>query len=151
MSFLNAVINQVEDEEVRESLQERVDIIQHKIKFMDRVSVACLDSNNVQVDLLKDLLVEVGAELQGDAAHARVLIYREKDMSMLQLMGSVPALLKSEWPAVEYDRIYLCDDKTFAEDAQAAVEVLEDLAEILYPGSFVFGNEGATWMSFKTK
>ncbi|MEJ2881265.1 hypothetical protein [Pedobacter sp. GR22-6] len=151
MSFLNAVINQVGSEELREVLQERVDIIQHKIKFMDKVAVACLDSENNSSGLLKDILNTAGAELQEDAVNARVLIYCENDMSMLQLMGSVPALLKPEWPAVEYDRVYLYDDSLSLTEAETAVDALEDLAEMLYPGYFVFGNEGKTWMSFKTK
>ena len=46
MSFLNAVINKVKDEALREQLQERIAIIEHKIKFMDKVPVACLDTHN---------------------------------------------------------------------------------------------------------
>jgi iron complex transport system substrate-binding protein len=33
-------------------------------------------------------------------------------------------------------------------DPQYLIEVLEDLAEMLHPGYFVFGNEGKTWISF---
>lgn len=151
MSFLNGLINQVGNEELREALQERVDIIQHKIKFMDRVPVSCLDSENGTSDLLVEILNAAGADVQESAVNARVLIYCEKDMSMLQLMGTVPALLKPEWPAVEYDRVYLYDDGRALTDAEAAVAALEDVAEMLYPGYFVFGSEGKTWMSFKTK
>lgn len=151
MSFLNAVINEVVDEDLRESLQERVDIIQHKIKFMDKVTVACLNSNNKMLNDLEDLINVAGGVLQEEVGDARILIYYEKDMSMLQLMGSVPALLNAEWPAVEYDRIYLYDSGTLLFDASAAVDALEDISEMLYPGYFVFGNEGKTWMSFRTK
>lgn len=151
MSFLNAVINKVVDEELRESLQERVDIIQHKIKFMDKVTVACLDTKNRLLDDLEDIINVAGGVLQDEVSNARVLIYHEKDMSMLQLMGSVPALLKHDWPAVEYDRVYLYDDGLLLTDASSAVDTLEDISEMLYPGYFVFGNEGKKWMSFRTK
>ena len=152
MSFLNAVINRVEDEQLRENFQERVDIIQHKIKFMDKVAVACLDTKNNLSGDLKALIAEAGGVLQDDVNTARVVIYYEKSTSMLQLMGVVPSLLEKEWPSVEYDRVYLWDDEAaVADEADLAVNALEDLAEMLYPGYFVFGNEGKTWMSFKTQ
>ncbi|ETZ21287.1 hypothetical protein [Pedobacter sp. V48] len=152
MSFLNAVINRVGDEQLRENFQERVDIIQHKIKFMDKVAVACLDTKNHLSKDLEALIAEAGGVLQDDVHTARAVIYCEKSTSMLQLMGVVPSLLNKDWPSVEYDRIYLWDDEAaVADEANVAVNALEDLAEMLYPGYFVFGNEGKTWMSFKTQ
>lgn len=152
MSFLNAVINSVEDEIIRENLQDRIDIIQHKIKFMDKVEVCCLDSANNFNSEASELIAEAGGELQSDVNASRVLIYFERNVSMLELMGAVPSLLLAEWPSVTYDRVYLWDDPvTMFKDADAAVNALEDLAEMLYPGYFVFGNEGKTWMSFKTQ
>lgn len=152
MSVLSAVINRVEDEVLREQFQERVEIIQHKIKFMDKVPVAFLDTENRIVRLFEELSGVAGGELKDDPLESRVVIYREKGVGMLQLMGAAPAMLQKEWPAVEYDRVYLWDDAedSFA-DAELAVTALEDLAEMFYPGYFVFGNEGRTWMSFKTQ
>lgn len=149
MSFLNAVINQVEDEVQNEELQERVDIIQHKIKFMEKVTVACLDTDNQVNRSLEGIINDAGGVLQEDVNQARVLIYTEKDASMLEMMGSVPMLLQKEWPAVEYNRVYLLDDQAAAAaDPAAMVSLLEDIAEILYPGYFIFGNEGKHWSSF---
>lgn len=152
MSFLNTLIDQVTDEDVRERLRERVDIIQHKIKFMDRVSVAILDTDNRVSDHLAALLEEAGGSLQDDPINARVVIYAEQGYPMLQLMGVVPPLLNEAWPAVEFSRLYLWDDDAaVANTPEQAVVAMEDLAEMLYPGYFVFGNEGVTWISFKTK
>ena len=152
MSFLNALINELRDEELAERLEERIAIIQHKIKFMDKVTVVILDTYNGSNAVLEGLLNDAGGVLQEDPLTARVVIYCEKDMSMLQLMGMVPALLATEWPAVEYNRVYLWDDPAAVlADPATAVEALEDLAEMLYPGYFVFGNEGKTWISFKTQ
>jgi len=152
MSFLNAAINKVEDGDLRERLQERVDLVQHKIKFMDKVAVACLNTANSPLGDLEGLINDAGGELQDDPAMARVLIYCEYGSSMLQLMGSVPALLDPAWPSVEYSRVYLWDDQTaVSDDAASMVDAFEDLAELLYPGYFVFGNEGKTWISFKTQ
>lgn len=149
MSFLNAVINKLEDEVLIESLQERVEIIQHKIKFMEKVSVACLDTENRLNKELEGLINDAGGVLQEDVQQARVLIYAEKEASMLEMMGLLPSLLHKDWPAVEYNRVYLLDDHAAnAKDPAALVDLLEDIAEILYPGYFVFGNEGKSWSSF---
>ena len=119
---------------------------------MDKVAVACLDTHNVLVKDLEGLINDAGGILQDDASTARVVIYYENGSSMLQLMGLVPALLDAAWPSVEYSRVYLWDDQaSVAGNAAIAVDALEDLAEMFYPGYFVFGNEGKTWISFKTK
>jgi len=149
MSFLNAVINNVEDESLREELQERVDIVEHKIKFMDKVPVCCLGRENVINPVLNILIEAAGGEIQLDPLQAKVLIYHETGASMLDFMGAVPALLENEWPAVEYSRVYLMEDTSaFMSDPESFVSSLEDMAEMLYPGYFVFGNEGKAWTSF---
>ena len=149
MSFLNAVINNVEDETLREDLQERVDIILHKIKFMDKVPVCCLDKENIPNPVLDVLIEAAGGEIKQDPMEAKVLIYHQTQVSMLELMGFVPALLENEWPAVEFNRVYLMEDTSaFLSDPESFVASLEDMAEILYPGYFVFGNEGKTWTGF---
>lgn len=152
MSFLNAVISKVEDEGLREHLQDRVDIVQHKIKFMEKVAVSFLNTENVPAVDLEGLINAAGGVLQDNPVNARVVIYYENGVGMLQLMGAVPPLLNKDWPAVEYSRVYLWDDGAAAADnAAKAVDALEDLAEMMYPGYFVFGNEGKTWISFKTQ
>ncbi|WP_432709423.1 hypothetical protein [Pedobacter sp.] len=148
MSFLNAAINNVEDDLVREQLQDRVDLVRHKIKFMDKVPVAVLDARNVPNPALNELLDLAGGQIESDPKLARVVLYLEPGSSMFNLMGMVPAMLDKEWPAVEYNRLYLLDDVSVTNDPSAQIDLLEDLAEILNPGYFIFGNEGKTWISF---
>lgn len=149
MSFLNALINNVEDETLREDLQERVDIILHKIKFMDKVPVICLDTQNTPNSILNILITSVAGEIQEHPMQAKVLIYHETQVSMLELMGVVPSLMQQEWPAVEFNRVYLMEDTSaFLSDPESFVASLEDVAEMLYPGYFIFGNEGKNWSSF---
>jgi iron complex transport system substrate-binding protein len=149
MSFLNTVINTVEDEFVKEQLQDRVDIVGHKIKFMDKVPVVVLNADNQVNHQLDELLIIAGAELQQDPQQARVVIYLEPESGMLNLMGLMPSLLHKEWPAVEYNRLYLLEPlHDDLNNPAYLIEVLEDLAEMLYPGYFVFGNEGKSWVSF---
>ncbi|MNJ87624.1 hypothetical protein D3C87_51470 [compost metagenome] len=152
MSFLNAVINKVKDEALREQLQERIDLIQHKIKFMDKVPVAFLDTNNQLNYALEEVILAAGGMYQDFTNTAKVVIYMQKGKTMLELMGIVPALLDNSWPAVEYNRVYLMNGQDLdTDDAEDLVAALEDIAEMLYPGFFVFGNEGIDWLSFKTQ
>ncbi|MNL11326.1 hypothetical protein D3C87_1321570 [compost metagenome] len=152
MSFLNAVINKVKDEALREQLQERIDIIRHKIKFMDKVPVACLDTHNKVNYALEELILAAGGLLHDFIDTAKVVIYMERGRTMLELMGIVPPLLEKTWPAVAYNRVYLMNGQDLdLDDAEDLVTLLEDVAEMLHPGSFVFGNEGIDWLSFKTQ
>ncbi|MEQ7800146.1 hypothetical protein ABDJ41_10060 [Pedobacter sp. ASV1-7] len=152
MSFLNSVINKVKDEVLREQLQDRKDIIEHKIKFMDKVPVACLDTNNELNYALEEVILSAGGILYDFTQSAKVVIYMEKGKTMLELMGIVPSLLDKSWPAVEFNRVYLMNGQDLdTADAEDLVTALEDIAEMLYPGFFVFGNEGIDWLSFKTQ
>ncbi|WP_219226701.1 hypothetical protein [Pedobacter antarcticus] len=149
MSFLTAVINSVGDESIQEYLQERVDIILHKIKFMEPVPVICMNLDNQVDSALKQLLEAAGGAVQDNPMQARILIYHQPNAGIPEMMGQVPQLLQKEWPAVEYNKVYLFEDATAAfSDPQSLVDAFEDIAEMLYPGYFIFGNEGKTWMSF---
>lgn len=149
MSFIEAGINRLDHQELRAALQERLEIVKHKIKFMDKISVACLDTENRQSIVLKGIIEEAGGILQEDPALAQVIIYHELGTGLMELMGLVPALLMEEWPAVKYNRVYLMEDVgAQVADAEMAVSALEDIAEMLYPGAFVFGNEGLSWTGF---
>ena len=149
MSFFNAVVNSVDDEELRERLQDRLDIVAHKIKFMEKVPVACLDTENWASTTLGDIIEAAGGIVQEDAMLAKVVIYHEPNTGLVELMGIVPSLLNQEWPAVTYNRVYLMEnDEVSTQDPNLLVAALEDVAEMLYPGYFVFGNEGRTWTSF---
>lgn len=149
MTFLDTIIHQTETEAVRETYQDRLDIVRHKIKFMDRVPVAVLDTHNEANNFLDPLLEMAGGEVVTDPLNAKVILYVQPGVSMLSLMGAVPTLLDAAWPAVTFNRVYLIDDlHAYLNDAEYAFTCLEDLAEILNPGAFIFGNEGKNWMSF---
>jgi len=149
MSFLNELINSVTDEDLREELHERVDIVIHKIKFMDKVPVSCLTIDNEIHSPLDHLIELAGGELVNDPMLAKVIIYFEYQTGIAALMSKVVESLSSEWPAVAYNHVYLMDDsKVLAKEPQDVVTLLEDIAEMLHPGFFVFGNEGESWVNF---
>ena len=150
MSFLNELINSVIDEDLREQLHDRVDIVVHKIKFMDKVPVACLTIDN-EIHAPLDHLIELaGGELVSDPMLAKVLIYFEYQTGIAALMGKIVSSLLPEWPAVSYNHVYLMDDtKILGKEPQHVVACLEDIAEMLHPGYFVFGNEGESWVNMQ--
>lgn len=148
MSFLNELINSVIDEDLREQLHERVDIVVHKIKFMDKTPVACLTIEN-EIHSPLDYLIELaGGEPVNNPLLAKVIIYFEYQTGIAELMSKIMPFLLPEWPAVAYNRVYLMDDtKVLAKEPQDVVASLEDIAEMLHPGYFVFGNDGVNWVN----
>ena len=150
MSFLNELINSVTDDELREQLHERVDIVIHKIKFMDKIAVASLSIDNEIHTPLDHLIDLAGGEVVNDPMLAKVLIYFEYQTGIAALMSKVVPLLSPEWTAVTYKHVYLMDDsKVLAKEPEDLVASLEDIAEMLHPGYFVFGNEGEGWINIQ--
>ncbi len=149
MSFLNELINSENDEILREELHERVDIVTHKIKFMDKVPVICLTTNNEVQSALAHLIELAGGELVPIALEAKVLIYFEHQAGIADLIGNVVGAISPQWPAVTYNHVYIIDDSlVLAKEPADLVNSLEDIAEMLHPGFFVFGNEGKSWINF---
>ena len=64
-------------------------------------------------------------------------------------MREVPSVLGADWQAVKNNRIILLNDDVNRErSAEHAVSLIEDMAEMLHPGSFIFGHEGDKWIRF---
>lgn len=149
MSFLNELISSVTDEELREQLQERVDIVVHKIKFMDKVPVVCLDTTNTPNLLLANELNLAGGIVETDILDAVYIIYYEPGKALNDLMREVPALIDPEWAAAKNGRIVLLNGDIDTSGGPSNVVVrVENFAEMLHPGSFVFGYEGDQWIRF---
>ena len=149
MSFLTALINSENDKILREHLHERVAIVEHKIKFMQKVPVVCLDTKNSQHILLANEINAAGGMLETDVLGAVYLIYYEEGKTLNDLMREVPSLLDPEWPSVKNGRIILLSD--LSETSRTAlnmVMLMEDFAEMIHPGSFIFGSEGEKWIRF---
>jgi hypothetical protein len=149
MSFLNELINSENDGILREELQDRIDIVTHKIKFMDKVPVVCLDTFNMQSLVLADEINAAGGILETEILGAVYIIYYQPGKTLNDLMREVPALLDPNWPAVKNGRIILLnDDPNKLRTPTNAVMLIEDFAEMLHPGFFIFGYEGDKWIRF---
>ena len=149
MSFLNELINSENDSVLRDELQERMDIVSHKIKFMDKIPVVCLDTMNLQNLVLADEINAAGGLLETDILGAVYIIYYQPGKTLNDLMREVPSLIDQEWPAVKNGRIVLLNDDANKHRTPAnAVTLIEDFAEMLHPGYFIFGGEGDKWIRF---
>lgn len=149
MSFLNELINSENDEILREELQERMDIVAHKIKFIEQVPVVCLDLANNPSLFLADEIKAAGGMLETDVIGAVYIIYYQPNKTLTDLMREVPALLDKEWQAVKNGRIILLnDDANRQRTPENAITLIEDMAEMIHPGHFIFGHEGSRWIRF---
>lgn len=148
MSFLNDLFIGL-DAAKQEDLQERLDIVAHKIKFMDKMPVALLDVNNNPSYLLSEEIALAGGMVESDILSAVFIIYYQPGKTLTDLMREIPAVLNPDWQAVKNNRIILLNDDVNRErSAENAVSLIEDLAEMLHPGSFIFGHEGDKWIRF---
>lgn len=148
MSFLNDLFIGLDATE-QEELQERLDLVEHKIKFMDKMPVACLDVSNYPSYFLSEEIAQAGGMIESDALSAVFIIYYQPGKTLTDLMREVPTVLDPDWQAVQNNRIILLnDDVNRTITAENAVSLIEDIAEMLHPGSFIFGHEGDKWIRF---
>lgn len=149
MTALEELITREKDNDLRVALQERVDIVEHKIKFMDKVSLCMLDTQGqVNIELTSFLQI-AGAVLTLNPMDAEYVIVYQKGAGMTDLLSSAAGILNAEWPASQQDKIYFLADCYPLEKAGGAISMIEDIAEILHPGQFVFSFEGDKWIKFR--
>ena len=149
MVHLEKLIHSIHPVELREIAQERLDIIQHKIKFMDAVPVACIFPDHTPNIAFNDWVLCAGGLPMMDPADGVYVVFMGEGLEMVDLLHDVAGNIDSEWNAVNNQRIVLMHQDAYSvEDPMRIVDLIEDLAEILHPGSFIFGHEGDSWMRF---
>lgn len=155
-----------------EEMEERVDIIRHKLKFIeDKPKVACVEwlepmmlSGNWVPELVAiaggvSILTQAGKhspyvdwdDLRLENPDIIILMpcgfpiertMREIDL-LLQLQGF------NDLKAVKNNRIYIADgNQYFNRPGPRIVDSIEILAEIINPKQFIFGYEGEGWIKF---
>jgi iron complex transport system substrate-binding protein len=161
-------------EELVEELQERCDLIHHKLKFAEqRPSVVCIEwlsplmvAGNWTPELIQiaggiSLLAESGQHsgyldfAQIEAANPDVIIIAPCGFAMDRTLQEINLLLDlpgwRELYAVKNNRVYLADgNQYFNRSSQKVVDTIELLAEIIHPKQFVFGYEGKGWLRFSS-
>jgi iron complex transport system substrate-binding protein len=155
-----------------EELQERVDIIRHKLKFLEnKPTVACIEwlepmmlSGNWMPELVdiaggRCLLTEPGKHspyvdwndirLQDP----EIIIIMPCGFSIERTLKEIDLLLQlqgfADLQAVKNNRVYIADgNQYFNRPGPRIVDSIEILAEIINPKQFIFGFEGDGWIKF---
>jgi iron complex transport system substrate-binding protein len=162
----------VKGEQLIEDLQERADIIRHKLKFMEnKPTVACIEwlepmmvSGNWVPELVSiaggaPILAENGKhspyvkweDIQQQDPDVIVVMpcgfSIERTMKEMNLLLQLPGF--AEMKAVKNDRFYIADgNQYFNRPGPRIVDSIEILAEITHPKQFIFGYEGNGWIKF---
>jgi len=134
-----------------EEQQDRVDIIIHKLKFIEqKPNVACIISLKPLVFAGEEnakLISIAGGNAIMNLQNPDVIIVMLADHTIENTMRQMDKLLEisgfNELPAVKNNHLYIADSSTGDE-----VDTLELLAEIINPKQFIFGYEGERWIKF---
>jgi iron complex transport system substrate-binding protein len=155
-----------------EELQERVDIIKHKLKFAEsKLTVACIEwlepmmvSGNWIPELVNiaggvSILAEAGKHspyvewVDIRLADPDIIVLMPCGFSIERTMKEVGILLEqpgfAELKAVKNNRVYIADgNQYFNRPGPRIVDSIEILAEIINPKQFIFNYEGSGWIKF---
>jgi iron complex transport system substrate-binding protein len=150
--------------DLTEEQQERIDIIHHKLKFIEiKPTVACiinLDPLLLAGDDKAELIgIAGGVSITGNAEtllelNPDVIILMPADNNVAQSMSEIDQLLQlpgfADLKAIKSNRFYIADASQYFnnDDAENVVDSVELLAEIIYPKQFIFGHEGQGWIKF---
>jgi hypothetical protein len=149
MYALDTLLNNIADESKQAELLERLDIVAHKIKFMDRVNLLVINTDGEPSLDLSEITTKAGARLTTDPLGAHYILVFQKDKQLNDLLAVAPNILNAEWPASK-SRVSLLADSYDGNQAEDLVDMVEDIAEILHPGQFIFGFEGDKWLRFNS-
>jgi iron complex transport system substrate-binding protein len=155
-----------------EDLQERVDIVRHKLKFNEsKPTVACIEwleplmvSGNWVPELVGiaggvSVLAEAGKHspfvqwVDIQLQDPEIIIVMPCGFSIERTMKEVDILLQlpgfADLKAVKNDRLYIADGNQYLNrPGPRIVDSIEILAEIINPKQFMFGYEGHGWIKF---
>lgn len=155
-----------------EELEERIDIIRHKLKFIEiRPTVACIKGISplmIAGNWTPELVAIAGGKsiLAKNGQHSSFINFEaiqseDPDMMLIMPCGfSIQQTLQeihlltdlSKWnelTAVKNDRIYIADGSQHFDCSNTQpVNCIEILAEIIHPKQFIFGYEGNGWIKF---
>jgi iron complex transport system substrate-binding protein len=156
-----------------EDLQERVDLIQHKLKFIEnKPTVACIEwleplmvSGNWVPELVQiaggtPIIAEPGKHspyiewVDLRLQDPEIIVVTACGFSIERTLKEIDLLLQlpgfADLKAVKNKRFYIADgNQYFNRPGPRIVDSIEILAEIIYPKQFIFGYEGEGWIKFE--
>ncbi len=143
--------------ELAEELQERIDLIKHKLKFIEqKPAIACvvnLDTLTIADGPVAELINIAGGANENQFNDPDVIIVMPASNAIQQTMQQMDRLLQipgfNELKAVKNNRVYIADGNFDITDAEQLVTLTEVLGEIINPKQFIFGYEGEKWVKFE--
>lgn len=152
-----------QNEELAEELQERVDLVVHKLKFFpDKLKMIILENLNpvksAVNETLKDMMTKAGGSYYDVQIWDEVLdldpdviILSFPEESLESSLGKSSGIFQKEGfsnlKAVKENKVFIFDNRFLHTSvAQEKVDVLEALAEIITPKYFSFGLDGQVWI-----
>lgn len=160
-------------DELLEELQERVDIIQHKLRFIEKKpTVACiewLEPLMTSGNWVPELVAIAGGTpvLSEPGKHSpyvnwedlrtqdpEIIVVTACGFSVERTLKEINTLLQlpgfADLQAIKNKRFYIADgDQYFNRPGPRIVDSIEILAEIINPKQFIFGYEGEGWIKFE--
>jgi len=148
----------LEDPEKAEFLEEEVNIMIHKLKFLLEESFPSVvilsqedDFEPLFSESLHEKVILSGGRLLNDKhENPNVIVLLQHDES---LYSSLPELLGQSWLtqslAYQNNAIFIIEYPNFGRDLHTYLTETEILAEILQPKYFYFGHEGNGWTKFE--
>ncbi len=156
-----------------ESLQERIELIAHKLKYVqERPAVFCISRADTPISL-STYVYSLAGMAGGSTAtlsdggegtfitpqilsmsNAELILLGSANYSIEQTLIEAGSLFEDpDWQdlqAVKNGRVYIIDGASLftASTPAAQVESVEMLAEIIHPKYFIFGYEGSRWIKF---
>jgi len=161
--FANVQHNKGMDHQFTDDQQERIDIVRHKLKFVEnKPLVLCIEAlepltaRGADISQLIAIAGGVPVTVNGQplqAGGADVIILMLAGQSVQQSMGAMAGFVQqpvfSDLKAIKNNRLYIIDAIRYADGQPASVvELTEMLAEIIHPKQFIFGYEGSGWIKF---
>ncbi|MDB4924700.1 MAG: cobalamin-binding protein [Mucilaginibacter sp.] len=152
--------------ELTEELQERIDLIKHKLKFIEqKPTVACIEGLDPLMFWQDDELLNIagGAAVPMlSPADWNTITQNDPDIMIVMLRGytieqsmkhidhllQLPGFVNLK--AVKNNRLYIANGSKYFFDnpSENKVNSIELLAEIINPKQFIFGYEDEGWIKF---
>ena len=159
MTRYQELINQLEihNAEHAEYLKEELDIIIHKLKFLDRANfpkTLIVDQEKrfspVYTDILAEKIKIAGGQLVEDLSQGVdiILVLQQNDT----LYSELPQWLHSEelisTQAIKQDKVFILQQSSFNISDESYLADVEILAEIQQSKYFFYGRDGQDWAKF---
>ncbi len=139
-----------------EEQQERIDLIKHKLKFIEqKPAVACivnLDTLTLADSSIAELIGIAGGASESQFNDPDIIIVMPVDYTIAQTMQQMDRLLQlpgfNDLKAAKNNRVYIAGGNFDITDSEQLVTLTEVFGEIINPKQFIFGYEGEKWIKF---